>query len=51
MSHNIEFDKNAICDGCGYIGAYDLMGDYICDECLKKATDMARPFEDVLNDM
>ena len=33
MSREVKFDKNAICDNCGAIGAYDFMGDYLCEKC------------------
>lgn len=29
-----EFDDDAICDVCGEKGAYDVYGDYFCDNCL-----------------
>jgi hypothetical protein len=35
-SREVPFDKNAICDQCGVKGAYDFMGDFICEECLEK---------------
>ena len=31
----VPFDQEAICDGCGQQGAYDFMGDYYCDKCIK----------------
>jgi hypothetical protein len=34
MDRNVPFDPNHKCDICGKMGAYDFMGDYICDECL-----------------
>lgn len=37
MSREIPFDKNAVCDSCGALGAFDYMGDYICPECAKKS--------------
>ena len=36
MDRTIPYDENAICDICGKQGAYDLMGDLVCEECLKK---------------
>lgn len=33
MGKDIEFDPNALCDGCGCRGAYDFMGDYLCFDC------------------
>lgn len=37
MDREIPFDEDAICDGCGCKGAYDFMGDYLCDKCASKA--------------
>jgi len=31
----IPYDLEAICDCCGHKGAFDFMGDFICEECLK----------------
>ena len=28
------YDPNAICDECGHVGAYDIMGDLLCYVCL-----------------
>lgn len=36
MSRDVPFDREAICDECGKIGAYDFMGDYLCSECSSK---------------
>ena len=33
MNREVKFDKNAICDNCGAIGAFDFMGDYLCEKC------------------
>lgn len=33
MSREIEYDKDANCDICGALGAYDFMGDYVCQDC------------------
>jgi len=30
----IPFDPDMRCDICNRLGAYDFMGDYICQECL-----------------
>lgn len=27
------FNVNAICDCCGMVGAYDFMGDLLCEKC------------------
>lgn len=32
----IEYDPDAICDGCGHKGAYDFMGDHLCSECAQE---------------
>ena len=29
----VPFKKDAICDCCGKAGAFDFMGDLLCDEC------------------
>lgn len=36
MDREIPFDENAICDECGKQGAYDFMGDYLCEDCIAK---------------
>ena len=36
MSREVPYDTKAICDDCGKEGAFDFMGDFICEECLKK---------------
>jgi hypothetical protein len=38
MDREIPYNENAECDLCGHIGAYDFMGDYLCDECIDKLT-------------
>lgn len=30
----MPYDKDEVCDICGLKGAYDFMGDLICDGCL-----------------
>ena len=30
------YDEEQVCDGCGRVGAYDFMGDYLCDACAEK---------------
>lgn len=35
MNRTVEFDENETCDVCGKKGAYDFMGDFVCEECLK----------------
>lgn len=36
MDRTIPFDIDATCDECGKKGAYDFMGDYLCDRCASK---------------
>mgnify|MGYP001279848766 CR=1 FL=1 len=33
MSREIEFEESTICDNCKKKGAYDFMGDNLCEEC------------------
>jgi len=33
MNREVPFDDDAICDICGHKGAFDFMGDYICESC------------------
>lgn len=33
----VQWDADEKCDACGQLGAYDFMGDYICDKCIEKA--------------
>lgn len=35
MDREIPFEKDAKCDVCGKMGAFDFMGDYICERCLR----------------
>lgn len=30
----VPFDEFAICDTCGKIGSFNIMGDFYCAECL-----------------
>jgi len=30
----VPFDDKAICASCGKVGAFDFMGDCLCQECL-----------------
>ncbi len=32
---SIPFDDNQRCDDCGKNGAYDFMGDYLCQSCME----------------
>jgi hypothetical protein len=34
----IPFEGDAVCDSCGAIGAFDVMGDYFCEQCMKDFT-------------
>uniref|UniRef100_A0A6H1ZSR1 Uncharacterized protein n=1 Tax=viral metagenome TaxID=1070528 RepID=A0A6H1ZSR1_9ZZZZ len=36
MSRDVPFDKDAVCDVCGKVGAWDFMGDFLCPECASK---------------
>jgi hypothetical protein len=37
MGRSIPFDPDEKCDVCGKEGAYDFMGDLICQECVDKS--------------
>jgi hypothetical protein len=39
MSRDVPFDENAICEICGKPGAFDFMGDEICQDCLSREAD------------
>ena len=43
MSRDVPFDKDAVCDGCGAMGAFDFMGDFFCPKCLAEDKDAAQP--------
>ena len=32
----IPFDDDEVCDRCGAVGAYDLMGDCYCPQCMEE---------------
>jgi len=34
MVRDILYDPELECDNCGAIGAYDFMGDYLCENCI-----------------
>jgi len=36
MGRTVPFDYTLKCDACGKEGAYDFMGDYLCQECWEK---------------
>lgn len=38
VSRDIPFERNATCDNCGRIGAFDYMGDYWCGACSLEMT-------------
>lgn len=35
MSREVEYDETATCDVCGSLGGFDLMGDVLCNGCLR----------------
>ena len=35
----VPFEPDAICDTCGAVGAYDVMSDYYCEDCIKAELD------------
>jgi len=37
MGRDVPYDKDAICDNCGKVGAFDFMGDYLCEICSSPA--------------
>lgn len=37
----VPFNKNAVCDSCGTIGAYDFMGGLLCQKCADGITEAA----------
>ena len=37
MSREIPYDPEATCDECGAEGAFDFMGDLLCQACTRKA--------------
>jgi hypothetical protein len=36
MGRDIPFDPELECDICGRKGSFDLMGDFICEECFEE---------------
>lgn len=34
MGRDVPYKPEAICDDCGKPGAYDFMGDLICQDCV-----------------
>jgi hypothetical protein len=39
MSREVPFDESAICDECNAVGAYDFMGDILCEKCADLMSD------------
>lgn len=39
MSRDVIFDRFAGCDECRAAGAFDFMGDYLCQACVDKSDD------------
>ncbi len=35
MMRQVPFNEWTHCDECGRLGAYDYMGDYLCEDCMK----------------
>ena len=35
MSREYQYDEKLVCQVCGTRGAYDIMGDCLCVDCLK----------------
>lgn len=33
MGRDVPYDTEATCDICGKKGAFDFMGDYVCENC------------------
>lgn len=48
-SRTIPFEVDLECDLCGKKGAYDFMGDALCEECATKVirSDASKPDEDM----
>ena len=42
MDRTVPYDENEICDICGKKGAFDFMGDCICEECLQAERNRAK---------
>ncbi len=40
MNRTIPFVTNVMCDFCGILGAYDFMGDYLCEKCFRENEDV-----------
>ena len=49
MGREVPFYDDAVCDGCGAIGAYDFMGDCYCQACTDRfAEDASDALDDFL---
>jgi hypothetical protein len=59
VSRDVPFDPDAPCEACGKFGAFDFMGDLLCDTCagpeptqalkdLMKGTKWPRDLDDAL---
>jgi len=35
MDRDYPYDDFALCDICGKVGAFDIMSDYLCEECIE----------------
>ena len=50
MSREVRYDPELQCDNCDAIGAYDFMGDYLCENCIgfhiEGEEDFERKWED-----
>jgi DNA-directed RNA polymerase subunit RPC12/RpoP len=33
----LEFVPGVACDRCGLLGSWDVMGDYLCPDCMREA--------------
>lgn len=49
MSRKIPFCPDEICDICGALGAYDFMGDLVCELCLPEDTTMLDEYDPELD--
>ncbi len=45
MDREVKYDKDLACDCCGEKGAYDFMGDCICNECVIPLDDIRKEIE------
>jgi len=46
----IPYEANAKCDTCGARGAYDVMGDYFCENCMNGFTQEESALDQLLRD-